>query len=63
MPTYLYKHVKKTEFCQPEFEINQFIKEDAHTKCPFCGNAVERLIAGNVSVTWKQGKPTPKVYS
>lgn len=63
MPTYLYDHVNKTEFCQPEFEIEQNIKEDAHVKCPFCGNQVKRLIAGNISVTWKSGAPTPKVYS
>jgi len=63
MPTYLYAHENKTEFCQPEFEVVQGIKEDAHVKCPYCGNPVKRLIAGNVSVTWKSGAPTPKVYS
>ncbi|MCI0558328.1 MAG: hypothetical protein MN733_07520 [Nitrososphaera sp.] len=61
-PVYLYKHNKPTEFCRPEFEVQQNIKEDAHVKCPYCGNPVTRLIAGSVSVTWKSGAPTPKNY-
>jgi len=69
MPTYLYKHtpaeaLSYTIGCQDEFEIHQSIKEDALTECPTCGAKVTRLIAGNVSVTWKGGSPpTPRNYS
>ena len=61
-PVYLYEHSKNTEFCQNEFEISQPIKEDAFTKCPFCGNQVRRLIAGGVYHKFKGGSPTPRHY-
>jgi len=72
MPTYLYECPY-----HGEFEIEQKITEDALEACPKsvkvvmgkdegktkqCCSPVKRLIAGNVSVTWKGGAPTSKTY-
>jgi len=72
MPTYLYTHTVVPVQCHLEkeltgkpsleFEVHQNIKDDALEVCLECGNPVKRLIAGNVSVTWKSGAPTPKNY-
>lgn len=68
MPTYLYKHTNDLlkEFSSEEhpfeFEVQQSIKDEALKDCPTCGREVQRLIAGSVAVSWKNGSPTPKHY-
>lgn len=63
MPTYVYKHRQEHVDClrSIEFEVVHNISEKWIT-CPDCGADLDRLIAGNVSVQWKNGAPTPKHF-
>ncbi len=48
MPTYEY-HAKDSnkacDQCRERFEVRQSMSEEPLTKCPKCGNAVERVIS------------------
>ena len=65
MPTYVYhrlisgKGVQTCEVCADNFEIAQKMSDEALTKCPKCGEAVERIImAPNVNGAGAVKKPT-----
>ena len=46
MPIYEYRHTSKTgDTCEETFEIFQKMSDDALTKCPVCGEAVEKILS------------------
>jgi putative FmdB family regulatory protein len=49
MPLYAYK----CEVNDHEFEVRQKFADDALTECPECGEAVRRVIGGNVGIVFK----------
>ncbi len=51
MPTYEYE----CRDCRHHFEQAQNMSDDALTKCPKCGGALERLIGGGVGIIVKGG--------
>ena len=45
MPTYEYEHLNKSCDLGKVFDYFQFFKDEALTKCPKCGEPVQRLIS------------------
>lgn len=48
MPTYEYQACDEhmsCEHCRQRFEVSQSIRDAALTKCPVCGNAIQRVVS------------------
>ncbi|MBX3458790.1 MAG: zinc ribbon domain-containing protein [Planctomycetes bacterium] len=46
MPIYEYRHTEKRgDTCEETFETFQKMSDDALTKCPICGQPVEKLLS------------------